>query len=352
MDASVLWIVSIGCLTMLLGCCVLFALRQITVLRESIDEMSSNLKKSKEEAEASRTTIEELRNLTAMKSNEKDTAQIISKLKSLEVEVEGQKRTLTDMGTIIEGNNSMESPLLTRGMAMHVDMMPSQSPNVNASAAGPSKEVVELYEEIAHSLRAQEQVQATVLPTARTDREGTLVLPHRQDNDTPKPKGLSLALPPPIAVYVHITTGLHRAVKHKRKSHVVRLGRVSNDIELVFVDGELTSAAVQALGSVDPNEIVIPIDLIDRVDVRSEVMPFDRSDCIVVDITHRGAIAGVSTTARANYPSLRKRDPHASVLDVQGEQVFSFSAAVSPQSEEWLTFISQRLRDRVHKASI
>ena len=251
-DLTTAWLIAIGVLSLLLGCAVLYALRQVTVLRESVDQLAIDLVQSRSDLdksvkEASKKAMEASAATAAAASpnthaQAAEAAELLIRMRTVEKELTGQQERLTEF--IHRAASERAAPSRRSDPAIDPDasfanmVSPSGSPaaahrrrsfangtgsplgdesGLDAASPGPSVAADDSVALQAARMLAESAVaQRNARPVRHTNR------------------GLSFSLPPKLWVYERMSSDPRDCVMKKRL-HAIMLGHSAD----VNVPGEV-----------------------------------------------------------------------------------------------------------------
>lgn len=368
MDIMYSWLIALGFIVLILGCCVLYSLRQITVLRETVDELQTTLTDSKEELDRSmkeQKEILEKRPADGMAAHvaSTETAQLLIKMKTVEKELEGQESRLTDF---IHRTTAVERSLATQ-----------KERAASAALESQTKEdsVVDFGLSVISRGSPQSPSGMLSVPSQQMDftRSGSGLYSGSAMN------GLSVNLPPRFWVYEHVPGEPYQHILKKRL-HSISLGthsdvgsaQSSNDVTFMFSSVEATKqpggdqVAAQPYARYDgaPGVSVIAMASIMCVEIKRAAPDFaaqlsvvcgDERDVLCVTFfrhntrsASRSAEPGSRETVEGSPLSRQRYLSRSSTQSAATqERPFVFYTTTSQAMEEWVAFMSQLIGDRL-----
>jgi hypothetical protein len=314
MDQTIIWIIVLGLIVLALGCCVLVALRQVTVLRGNLDVTTNQLTVIRDDQKRSRLLDDEQQSIAIQLQQQRNEQNGLStRLVALEDGLKGVQHSLVEIQRqgLNAGSNATSSDFTSRK---------EDTKEVNSTAA---VDVSQIYEEILTSLKSQlSATTPSASPSTRPDHAKTVE------------KGFGFSLPSSFIVYQILGSALYSKGQFRKYSHSIRLGATSKDIELIFTSQK---------GS-DFHDAVFPLSALREVIIDTDDSLPDGSPSVRVELfprsTFRPSVADSLTS---------RRKPHESVEDSNSGEtaVFRFMVPAGPIVDDWVSFLMQHSGDCV-----
>jgi hypothetical protein len=338
MEVTAVWLLAFGILTALLGCCVLFALRQMTFLRACFNKINADiLTVQKQQADTARLLDQQA---TTDKSQGKEAAAVTSS-SAADIELQAKlKRLEQDIAALQQARSSMKntdlgerrativgSPDLGHGASESFNEIKRQA-SVVSSVASPtavndSRGVEKMYQEILAELREMQGSSSVVNTSAMAAAVGS---PVKRGGPS---SSLSVVTPPTVAVYEEqLSDPSIAGVRYKRRLMSFVVATESGDAAIVLgqdsaVSGGSSPPAMLSGATDQPTRILLKEVVTIRISCG--IMPGDHTECVVLEITRqlpaqrkvvRPAIkAATSAVTRLQIPSCPAVEAWVSFLD-------------------------------------
>jgi hypothetical protein len=279
-DSSTIWLIAFGVVILVIGLCLFYSLRQVTVLRESVDELAINMTKSKVDLERAVEDVS-VKILPAQQAaaaaaspnahaQAAETAELLIKVRALEKELAGQQQRLTEFihraaterhASPRRDGNGNDADATD---ASFVSMVSPQSPMGNGRGSVETSPALAFEEST--TLQAARMLASSSSRTSRPSR--------------PTNRGLSFSLPPKMWVYERVSSDPRDCVMKKRL-HSIMLGHtadVNTPGEVCFLFAAIDTSRQQGVAEVlaeaarnrsgAPGVTCIPMNAILAMDIR------------------------------------------------------------------------------------
>ena len=342
MDVTVAWLLALGILTSLLGCCVLFALRQMTVLRASFNKINADIiTVQKQQADTAKlldqSVLGEEKGREAATLQTAESTELLAKLKRLEQDISTLQQTrqersvkIAEPGSMSERratfvvNNSStvgESPLGANESLSDIKRVTSTILSSSPSALNDSRGAEKMYQEILAELREMHSANIT-LPNAA----GSSTLLHGKGSSQ-----LSFATPPSVSVYEEQQVDPSiSGTRFKRRlmSFTASTDRGDAAITLGPLEGTSSTTPATTGGGVD----YILLKEIVTIRLNCDIMPGDHGECVAVEFSRQ-----LPAQRKVVRPTLKSSAAYSVRLQIPQ----------CPAAEAWVNFLNEQCPEKI-----